>query len=178
MKTISASRIYAMQNKAMHKAMTLLGIPYNDDKPTWVLLFRNTSGRSNIGGMSDMTLSERRAVIQQLKRRGAKVTNPVIPEKLAEWQRGDADMESGYQYRTRYPGRPKNIERGSRADQLKKIEALLTVGKRPWTYADAIAKRVCKVDKVPWVPDDELYKVITALRIQAKREGWDLSGEK
>lgn len=75
--------------------------------------------------------------------------------------------------------RPKNLDRGgSRAEQLGKIEAILTVGQKSWAYADAIAKRVCKVDRVQWVDDCELYKIITALRKQAQREGWDLSGEK
>lgn len=78
-----------------------------------------------------------------------------------------------------YPKRPKNMDRGgSRADQLSKIEALLAVGNRPWAYADALAKAICKVEKVAWVPDYDLYKIITALRKQAQREGWDLSGDK
>jgi len=83
-------------------------------------------------------------------------------------------------------GRPKNMDpqkaqghhQVSRAKQLEKIEALLTVGKRPWSYADVLAKKICKVDKIAWVTDADLYRVITALRKQAEREGWDLSGEK
>ncbi|MDW7643426.1 MAG: regulatory protein GemA [Desulfuromonadales bacterium] len=75
--------------------------------------------------------------------------------------------------------RPHNMATGrsSRAAQLEKIGALLTVGGKSWAYADGMAKRICKVEKVAWVADDELYKVIAALRYQAKREGWDLSGE-
>ncbi len=69
------------------------------------------------------------------------------------------------------------MSRGNRAAQLKKIEALLTVGGKPWNYAHALAKRICKTDRIEWVPDHLLYKIITALRYQAKREGWDLSGE-
>jgi phage gp16-like protein len=65
----------------------------------------------------------------------------------------------------------------SRAAQLAKIEALLTIGGKPWAYGDALAKRICKVERIAWVPDRDLYKIITALRMQAKREGWDLSGE-
>jgi hypothetical protein len=30
---------------------------------------------------------------------------------------------------------------------------------------------------VAWVATGDLYKIITALRKQAQREGWDLSGE-
>lgn len=77
----------------------------------------------------------------------------------------------------------KDYERVSRAKQLQKIEALLTVGKRPWAYADALAEKICRTrDKMPikrvaWVPTNQLYKIITALRKQALRDGWDLSGE-
>ncbi len=79
--------------------------------------------------------------------------------------------------RKTYPGRPKNIDGGrhSRAEQLKKIEALLTVGKKPWSYGDALALRICKVAKVAWVPDHDLYKIITALRKEGQRKGWDLN---
>lgn len=70
--------------------------------------------------------------------------------------------------------RPTKVDRNA---QLQKIEALLTVGGKPWAYADALAKRICKVDRIAWVPDGDLYKLITALRKQAQREGWDLSGE-
>jgi phage gp16-like protein len=74
--------------------------------------------------------------------------------------------------------RPANIDSaGSRAAQMQKIEALLTVGGKPWSYADALALRICKVAAIAWVPSRELYKIITALRKQAQREGWDLSGE-
>lgn len=86
---------------------------------------------------------------------------------------------------SRKRGRPQNIKRNrgqasdqaSRARQLEKIEALLTVGGKAWGYADSLAQRICKVDRVAWVPTGDLYKIITALRLQAKREGWDLSGE-
>lgn len=78
-----------------------------------------------------------------------------------------------------YPKRPKNMEgSSSRAAQLAKIEALLTVGGLPWSYADAIAKQMGLADKVAWVPDGDLYRIITALKVRAKKMGWDLSGER
>lgn len=83
-------------------------------------------------------------------------------------------------FELRVKGRPKRLERPkpvSRDRQLQKIEALLTIGQKPWSYADALARNICKVDSISFVGDDQLYKVITALRKQAKREGWDLSGE-
>ncbi|MDY0212578.1 MAG: regulatory protein GemA [Desulfuromonadaceae bacterium] len=76
-------------------------------------------------------------------------------------------------------GKPRNMQwsskQTSRAAQLKKIEALLTIGGKSWAYGDALAKRICKVDKIAWVESSELYKIITALRKQAQREGWELN---
>jgi phage gp16-like protein len=97
-----------------------------------------------------------------------------LEEKAASagvWKRGGAPKRAGR--------RPHNLDAGrnSRQAQLQKIEALLTVGGKPWGYADALAARICKVETLAWVPAEELYKIITALRKQAQREGWDLSGE-
>jgi phage gp16-like protein len=81
-----------------------------------------------------------------------------------------------------YPHRPKNMDQGqtdaSRAAQLAKIEALLTIGKLAWKYADAIAQQMRLADKVQWVATENLYKIITALTKKAQKEGWDLSGAK
>lgn len=79
-----------------------------------------------------------------------------------------------------YPNRPKNMDKPgeSRSDQLGKIEALLTIGKLSWTYADAIAKQMRLADKVQWVKTEDLFRIITALTKKAKKEGWDLSGAK
>ena len=72
-------------------------------------------------------------------------------------------------------GRPRNMDgKTSRDKQLKKIEALLTVGKKPWPYADFLAKRICKVDFIGWVADGDLYKIIAALKKQGQREGWNI----
>ena len=74
-----------------------------------------------------------------------------------------------------YPGRPNNMDGYSSRDrQLKKIEALLTVGNKSWAYGDILAQRICKVDKLAWVADHDLYKIITALKKQGEREGWDI----
>lgn len=75
-----------------------------------------------------------------------------------------------------FPGRPRNIEprgpdEGSRSRQLRKIEALLAEAKLPWAYADGIARRVCKVEKVTWVETRDLRKIIAALVKHARRHG-------
>lgn len=59
---------------------------------------------------------------------------------------------------------------------ISKIEALLAdKGARqgrvvPWSYADAIAKRVCGVDKVFWCDENQLRKVVAALEYHKRRD--------
>jgi len=100
---------------------------------------------------ADLNSAQRRDVLEHLKAEGFKAQ------------------------KAKYPGRPKNMTpENSRTAQLEKIEALLTIGGKSWAYAHGIAKRICKVEKVEWVKANELYKIITALRKQAQREGWAL----
>ncbi len=67
--------------------------------------------------------------------------------------------------------RPRNMNQPDRAAQMSKIEAYLAEAKRPWEYADSLAMRICKVDSLTFVPDGELYKIITALKKDAERHG-------
>ena len=64
-----------------------------------------------------------------------------------------------------WPERPK----GELSPQMGKIEALLADAGRQWAYAHAIAKRVCKVDKLEWCTPDQLQKVIAAMQADANR---------
>lgn len=52
---------------------------------------------------------------------------------------------------------------------LAKIEALLADGKKPWAYAEALAKRICKKDRLAFCSSDELRKVVAALSYDQKR---------
>lgn len=69
------------------------------------------------------------------------------------------------------PGRPHNIGSEDRGAQLRKIEALLAQAKRPWAYADAMAKRMFGVDAVSWCNPTQLHKLIAALSYDARRHG-------
>lgn len=66
-----------------------------------------------------------------------------------------------------WPGRPA----GDLPPLLAKIEALLADAGRPWSYAIAVAKRICKVDRLEWCSDEQLGKVVAALQINADRHG-------
>lgn len=66
----------------------------------------------------------------------------------------------------RHPGRPHNTDR---SPQIRKIEALLAAASRPWKYADAMAQRMFKVDRVAFCQPDQLRKLIAALTYDARR---------
>ena len=55
--------------------------------------------------------------------------------------------------------------------ELKKIEALLAEARRPWSYADAIAKRMYRVERVAWCTPDQARGLVAALVANAAREG-------
>ena len=54
---------------------------------------------------------------------------------------------------------------------MKKVEALLAEANRAWAYADGMAKHMFKVDRVDFLDDSQLHKLLQALIIDAKRQG-------
>lgn len=65
--------------------------------------------------------------------------------------------------------RPKVAE--SRQLLLGKIEAQLAAAGLTWAYADGIAKRQSKVERVEWCDASQLQGIIAALRKHGKRHG-------
>lgn len=57
---------------------------------------------------------------------------------------------------------------------MTKVEALLAEAKRPWSYAHAMAMRMFQVEKVDWLDDEHLQKLLAALIYDAKRHGRSL----
>ncbi|WP_300656251.1 gp16 family protein [Pseudomonas sp.] len=58
-----------------------------------------------------------------------------------------------------------------RRAQLGKIEAFLAEAGRPVAYADAMALRMFKVERLEWLDSDQLRRLIAALAYDAKRHG-------
>lgn len=54
---------------------------------------------------------------------------------------------------------------------IGKIEAFLAEANRPWTYADGMALRMFKVERVEWCDSEQLRSLIAALSYNAKRHG-------
>ena len=69
------------------------------------------------------------------------------------------------------PGRAAPKAAPDRAAMIGKIEAFLAEAKRPWSYADAMALRMMKVERVEWCDSDQLRRLIAALTYDAKRHG-------
>ena len=62
--------------------------------------------------------------------------------------------------RSHHKGRPQNLDSDDRGPQLRKIEALLADARLPWAYADGIAKRMFRIDRLQFCQPHQLQKVI------------------
>ena len=173
---VKASTIYNKQNMTLHKGFDILGMPYADHKDTWVDLMRDLCKRKNIASLKDLTLFERRTLIVHIRKQGADVFNPAVPRDLGHWRKGDPEKTYSKGTRKGYPGRPNNMDVPEKKALLSKIEAHLSDAKQPWAYADGMAKHMFKVDKVEWCSEDQLYKIVQALEIHARRHGRQYEG--
>lgn len=68
----------------------------------------------------------------------------------------------------RWKGKPK-APPVSREAQIGKIEALLADQGREWEYAHALARRICKVERLEFCRGGDLAKIIAALEYDARR---------
>lgn len=75
--------------------------------------------------------------------------------------------QSGFKPVRSFGRRP--TPRRDRKALISKIEALLADAKRPWSYADAMAKHMFQIDKVDWCDEDQLWRITAALQIDANR---------
>lgn len=66
---------------------------------------------------------------------------------------------------------PAAIDSADCGPMIAKIEAQLAEAKRPWVYADAMAKRMFGIDRVALCAPEHLHKLIAALAIDARRHG-------
>ncbi|MFV2030530.1 gp16 family protein [Neisseria sp. S1] len=74
-------------------------------------------------------------------------------------------------FRPLKPSHGTRPHRRSSADaMMRKIEALLADGGLHWNYAHAMAKRMFKVDRVEWLSDGNMHKLVAALQIAANRK--------
>lgn len=65
-------------------------------------------------------------------------------------------------------GRP-HLRRTTAAAMMDKVEALLADGGYHWNYAHAMARRMFGREKVEYLDNDQLHKLVAALQIYANR---------
>lgn len=68
-----------------------------------------------------------------------------------------------------HPGRPANMDSADRGPLLRKIEALLTDGRREWAYAHGMANRMFHVEHCQFCAPEQLRKIIAALNYDQRR---------
>ncbi|GAB5833910.1 regulatory protein GemA [Staphylococcus aureus] len=98
--------------------------------------------------------------------RSAKDLGPrQIDQVLVEFQRLGWKPKSNRQGRAT-PKVPQN-----RQTVLRKITALPASAHPPWSYADHMARRMFQVERVEWLDDSQLYRLMQALIIDRSRHG-------
>ena len=94
------------------------------------------------------------------------LTNRTVGGVMREFRRLGFEPKPAKKAGRKAPSPPR-----SRQSVMSKIEAMLTHAERPWAYADSMAKRMFNVERVDWLDDDQLHRLMTGLIIDAKRQG-------
>ena len=160
---MKANEIYARQNKLLHQAFTMKGMPYEDNKEYWLGVVLTVIGRA-VMSLAGMSLGERSAVLWHLSASGVKIYNPFVPRAWENWKKGDPEPAADV------TKRPMKVAAGKMA-MVRKVAAILTDMRLPWSYADELAKSRFGVDFVEWCEPGDLHKVVQMLVIHQKRNG-------
>ncbi|CAG2087660.1 MULTISPECIES: gp16 family protein [Xanthomonas] len=114
------------------------------DEATYRALLVRVTGKDSA---AKMTAEERALVIAEFVRLGFK------------------DVQRAGRKRT-WPGQPKNLDE---VPMLRKVQALLAEAKRPWAYAHNTAKQMYGIDRVEFLNQDQLHRLVAALQVDANR---------
>ncbi|MCE8027523.1 regulatory protein GemA [Halomonas daqingensis] len=94
------------------------------------------------------------------------LTNRNVGYVIAEFKRLGWEPKPAKKAGRKAPNPPRSRQR-----VMDKIEAMLADAGRPWAYADGMAQRMFQVERVDWLDDDQLHRLMQALIIDAKRQG-------
>jgi phage gp16-like protein len=72
-------------------------------------------------------------------------------------------------FKPKAAARPRPAVGADRQALMRKVEAQLADAKLSWAYADGMAKRICKVDRIEFCDAVALGKIVAALAYQAGR---------
>ncbi|MCL1561291.1 regulatory protein GemA [Xanthomonas nasturtii] len=105
------------------------------DEATYRALLVRITGKDSA---AKMTAEERALVIAEFVRLGFK------------------DVQRAGRKR-QWPGQPKNLDE---VPMLRKVHALLADAKRPWAYAHNTAKQMYGIDRVEFLNQDQLHRLV------------------
>lgn len=105
-----------------------------------------TVGRVESGSAKDLDAAGVDRVVAHLARLGATFTRP---DKAGRKPTGGADRQA----------------------MLAKVDAYLAEAGKPIAYADAMARRMYRTDRVAWLRPDQLRGIIAALEKAAQKAG-------
>lgn len=164
----TADKIYGIQNRSIHKAMSEAGYPYNNNKDMWLPLLQEMADKRKVTGLSNLTLGERSKLIKHFRDQGMDLFSPGIPKQLWFWKKGDKKAAAVTSDRPIAVGDDKQAS-------LSKIHAILADMGLPWSYVDSIAKSRFKVDKTEWLTAEQFKKVMQMLIIYQRRKKKEVS---
>lgn len=124
----------------IHIAKAQLGL---DDETYRAMLW----GVARVRSAKDLDHAGRARVLAHLKACGFKAAAPKAPT----------------------PGRPNNITTSDRGPMLRKVEAMLLEAGRPWDYAHAMCRQMFHKERLEFINEAELHKLVAALVIDQKR---------
>lgn len=167
----TAKTVYSQQNRSIHKALAMLGMPYNDYREELLDTFTRVLGRKRtISGISGLTLGDRYRIIKHFKTKGMRIMNPPVGKHLWRWKKGQPDQpDEGRSYDKFEPDRPMKVPAEKRP-LVGKIHAVLADLKLPWSYADGIAKQMHGVQFVEWCSKDQLNNVVIAMVAEQRKQ--------
>jgi phage gp16-like protein len=68
-----------------------------------------------------------------------------------------------------YGALKKRFARDGNERLMASIRKMLAAANRPWGYADAMAKRMCGIERLEWCGTENLQKIHTALKYDERR---------
>ena len=104
-------------------------------------------------------------------RSSKELTPRQIGRVLAEFERLGWVQKPSTKPAAKRTGRAAPNPSDERQALVGKIEAQLAEAGRPWEYADGMARRMYKVERVEWCGPDQLRGLVAALAYDAKRKG-------
>lgn len=124
----------------IHIAKKQLGL---DDDTYRDMLF----GLARVRSAADLDHAGRQKVLDHLKASGFKPAAPKQPT----------------------PGRPRNMNHAEKGAMLRKVEALLLSAGREWEYAHAMCRQMFHKERLEFINEAELHKLVAALEVDKRR---------